>query len=73
MTVSMMWHHRVLEKLSNAKYHFRAPQGQLLRASVDLRGFHHHPDSSRPQGFCDGYGNLFRQPLLNCGGDKRLR
>lgn len=26
MTVSMMWHHMVLEKQSSPKYHFRAPR-----------------------------------------------
>lgn len=44
----------------------------LLKANTDLRCFNHDPDSSRSQGFCDCYGNLFRQALLNCGCGKEL-
>lgn len=44
----------------------------LLKANTDLRCFNHDPDSSRSQGFCDCYSNLFRKALLNCGCDKEL-
>lgn len=44
----------------------------LVKANTDLRCFNHDPDSSRSQGFCDGYGNLFSKALLNCGCDKEL-
>lgn len=39
---------------------------------TDLRCFNHDPHSSRSQGLCDCYGNLFRKALLNCGCDKEL-
>lgn len=39
---------------------------------TDLRCFNHDPHSSRSQGLCDCYGNLFRKALLNCGRDKEL-
>lgn len=44
----------------------------LLKANTDLRCFNHDPDSSRPQGFRDCYGNLLRKALLNCGCDREL-